>query len=267
MKAFNYIFSIFCFLLVFKVQGQSGGRTLQETGLWNGVYLKGRFSEKIGYYGEHHYRLRNSESNLNDFIGRNRQIYNRFGLNIYLNPYFEIVVGPALILNFSPSPGSTRYQNVTLEPRIWHQWLFSMPSMGRVKLYHQFRFEHRWKKTNEPDAEYNYTNRYRYKFFAYISLNKPQLQVGTFFFSPSAEIFMQSGKSVISNPFEDFRTYNGFGYILNKNLTFFAGHMWTVGQMSNGFEYGTTHILRLNVFIGFDSRKVENKLPTINMGF
>lgn len=32
---------------------------LEETGIWNGLYLKGRFSNKVGYYGEHHYRERN----------------------------------------------------------------------------------------------------------------------------------------------------------------------------------------------------------------
>ena len=89
----------------------------------------------------------------------------------------------------------------------------------------------------------------------------------TFFFSPSVEIFMQSGKSIVYNPFEDFRTYNGFGYVMNKNFTFFVGHMWTLGQKSTGYEYKTSHIFRFNVYIGLDIRKEDGIIPKINLGY
>ena len=78
---------------------------------------------------------------------------------------------------------------------------------------------------------------------------------------------MHSGKSIIFNPFEDFRTYNGFGYILNPNITLFAGHMWTLGQKSSGYEYRTSHIFRFNVFVGLDSRKSTDKVPKTNIGY
>lgn len=240
---------------------------LEETGIWNGVYIKVRLSEKLGYYGEHHYRVRNSEDNLYSFAGRNRQVYNRAGLNIFFNKYFEAVIGPTLVFNFTPQPDNPEYEKVTLEPRIWHQWLMIMPQMGRTKVYHQFRFEHRWKRDNRVGETLDYTDRFRYKVFAYIPINKKKIEEKTLYFSPSAEIFMHSGKSVVFHPFEDFRTYNGFGYILNQNITFFCGHMWTFGQKTSGFEYRTTHILRLNVFVGLDGRRIENRLPTINMGY
>lgn len=240
---------------------------LEETGIWNGIYLKGKFSKKLGYYGEHHLRFRNSSDNVKSFLGRTRQVYNRAGLNIFFNENFEAVIGPTLVWNFTPDPGNPNFEKVVLEPRIWHQWLFIMPTMGRFKLYHQFRFEHRWKRDNDVGDDYDYTNRYRYKLFSYIPLNKKKIEAKTLFFSPSAEIFMHSGKSIVTNPFEDFRTYNGLGYVLNQNITFFAGHMWTLGQKNTGFEYRASHILRFNVFIGFDWRKIENKLPTINLGY
>ena len=162
---------LLCVLVQESVAQDGSSASLEETGLWGGVYLKARFSKHLGYYGEHHLRMRNSESNLYDFAGRKRQIYNRAGLNILFSPYFEAVIGPTLVLNFAPDPDDPKYEKVTLEPRIWHQWLFIMPPMGRVKFYHQFRFEHRWKRKNEVDAPYDYTNRYRYKLFAYIPIN------------------------------------------------------------------------------------------------
>ncbi len=240
---------------------------MEETGVWNGVYIKGRFNSKIGYYGEHHYRLRNSLENVNSFVGRTRQLYNRAGINIIFNEYFEGVIGPTLVLNFSPDPSDPNFERVVYEPRIWHQWLFIMPKMGRFKVYHQLRFEHRWKRGNEINAEFDYTNRYRYKLFTYVPLNKDKIEVKTLFFSPSVEIFMHSGPSIVFHPFEDFRTYNGIGYVLNPNVTFFAGHMWTLGQKTSGFEYRSSHILRFNIFVGLDFRSLENKLPLPNLGY
>ncbi|WP_281615224.1 DUF2490 domain-containing protein [Flammeovirga sp. SubArs3] len=241
--------------------------SLEETGIWTGAYIKVRFSEKLGYYGEHHYRVRNDLDDVNSFYGRPRQIYNRAGLNIFFNDYFEAVIGPTMVVNFSPEPGSDQYEPYTIEHRIWHQWLLKMPMMGRVKIYHQFRFEHRWKRDNNIGAEHDYTNRYRYKMFAYIPINKRKIEKNTLYFSPSFEIFMHSGASIAYNPFEDFRTYNGFGYVLNNQITFFAGHMWTLGQKSSGYQYKESHILRFNIFIGLDTRKNSNKMPKINLGY
>jgi hypothetical protein len=266
LKNLSFLFLIVCFTK--SSSGQNNSQiNLEATGIWNGAYIKGKITNKLGYYGEHHYRLGNSPENVASFVGRTRQIYNRAGLNIFVNPHFEIVVGPTLVFNFTPDPGNPNFEKVTLEPRIWHQWLFTGHEIGRAKVYHQFRFEHRWKRTNEINSAAKYTNRYRYKLFAYIPINTKKIKEKTLYFSPSAEIFMHSGKSIVYNPFEDFRTYNGFGYVYNKNITFFAGHMWTLGQKSTGFEYRTSHILRFNIMIGFDARKIENKLPSINLGF
>lgn len=256
-----------CLLAVNSFGQQAAQKELSETGIWNGLYLKVKFHERFGYYGEHHFRVRNDADNVTSFVGRTRQVYNRAGLNIYFNKYFEAVVGPTLVFNFTPDPGNPAFEKVTLEPRIWHQWLFIMPQMGRVKMYHQFRFEHRWKRDNNVGERADYTNRYRYKLFAYIPLNSEEIGLKTWYFSPSAEIFMHSGKSIVFNPFEDFRTYNGFGYVFNQKVTFFAGHMWTIGQNSNGFSYKTSHILRFNVFVGLDTRGVESKIPKINLGY
>jgi hypothetical protein len=268
MFYFKKILIVFLCFQACSLAAQTTSQTrLQETGLWNGLYLKLRLSEKFGYYAEHHYRLRNSEDDLFDFVGRKRQIYNRAGLNILFNQHFEAIIGPTLVVNYTPYPGNAEYEKITLEPRIWHQWLFIMPEMGRVKLYHQFRFEHRWKRSNEVGAEHNYTNRYRYKLFAYMGLNKKHIEEKTLFFSPSVEIFMHSGKKIVYNPFEDFRTYNGLGYVLNRNITLFAGHMYTLGQAESGFEYKASHIIRLNVMVGLDLRRLQDRLPTINIGY
>jgi len=55
--------------------------------------------------------------------------------------------------------------------------------------------------------------------------------------------------------------------VVNPNVTLFAGHMWTLGQRPSGFEYRTSHIIRINAMIGLDFRKTMQKLPPINLGY
>lgn len=264
---FKATITLYLSLAVCFLYGQGASIALEETGIWNGLYIKSRITNKIGYYGEHHYRVQNRADNVGSFVGRTRQIYNRAGVNIFFNEHIEAVIGPTLVLNFTPDRDNPNFERIVYEPRIWHQWLFVMPKMGRFKVYHQFRFEHRWKRDNDVGADFDYTNRYRYKLFAYVPINKKNIGLKTLFFSPSAEIFMHSGQSIVFHPFEDFRTYNGLGYVAHPNVTLFAGHMWTLGQKRSGFEYKTSHILRFNAFVGLDFRSLDKKLPQINLGY
>lgn len=232
-----------------------------ETGLWYGLYTKFQLTNKLYYYAETHYRRKNSIHNRVDFTGRMGKIYNRHGLTYLFNPNFELTFGPVLVLNYSPDPRNAEYEKIVLEPRIWHQWLFMQPLVGKIKLYNQFRFEHRFKRSNLEGAEYKYTNRYRYKLYTYLPINKPAVGNKTFFISPSAEIFMHSGKSVVYNPFEDFRVYTTIGYIY-KNWMIYGGHMWTLGQADNGYEYKQSHVIRLNISVNLDLRK-QLKQPSL----
>jgi hypothetical protein len=218
---------------------------------WNGLYLKLRMTEKWWWYQENHYRRRNSIDNRSDFVGRMSQFYNRFGFTYLFTDNFEVTFGPTLVWNFSPDPGNTEYLDSVLEPRFWHQWLFTQ-GVGSVKILHQFRFEHRFKRNNNVGAEFQYTDRWRYKITAYIPLNKPRMENKTFFVAPSNEFFFETGKQVW-NIFEENRVYTAIGYTYN-NYMFFGGHMWTYGPTALPGTYRNRHIIRLNVMYTFDFR-------------
>lgn len=221
------------------------------TEIWNGLYLKLRISDKWWWYQENHYRRRSSLDNRQDFAGRMGQIYNRFGMTYLFTDNFEVTFGPTLVYIYTPEPGNPDYEKVVLESRFWHQWLFTQ-GVGRVKALHQFRFEHRYKRTNEVGADYKYSNRFRYKFTAYIPLNTPKMQNKTLFIAPSNEIFMESGNHKL-NVFEENRLYTAIGYTYN-NFMFFGGHMWTYGPTSTLGVYRNRHILRFNVMYTVDFR-------------
>lgn len=127
---------------------------------WNGLYLKFRLSDRVFWYQENHYRRRSSLENRADFVGRMGQLYNRAGFVYLFNDQFEVTVGPTLVWNFTPNPDDPSYLTSTLEPRLWHQWLFTQ-SIGGIRVLHQFRFEHRFKRDNLIGAEYVYTDQCR----------------------------------------------------------------------------------------------------------
>lgn len=221
------------------------------TEVWNGVYLKLRLSDKWWWYQENHYRRKNSIDNRTDFIGRMGQVYNRFGLTYMFTDNFEVTFGPTLVYNYTPQPGNDEFEKVVVEPRFWHQWLFTQ-GVGRVKVLHQFRFEHRFKRANDLGADYQYTNRYRYKITAYVPLNNPKMENKTLFIAPSNEIFIESGKQKL-NIFEENRIYTAIGYTYN-NFMFFGGHMWTYGSTPELGVYRNRHVIRLNMMYTFDFR-------------
>jgi hypothetical protein len=231
---------------------------------WNGLYLKFRLSDRIFWYQENHYRRRNSIENRGDFVGRMSQFYNRGGVVYLFNDQFEVTVGPTLVWNFSPDPDNPSYLNSTLEPRLWHQWLLTQ-SISGIKILHQFRFEHRFKRDNLIGSDYIYTDRYRYKITAYIPLNKPRMENKTFFLAPSNEIFFETGK-MQRDILEENRVYTAIGYTYN-NFMFFGGHMWTYGPTNNPGLYRNRHIIRLNVMYTLDFRNrrtpVTRSLPSL----
>jgi hypothetical protein len=231
--------------------------------LWIGSYNKFRIADKWIWDAQHHYR-RGGYNNV-AFIGKMDQIYNRHALTYLLNDKVNITFGGVLRLDFSPEPENPDLKNVVLEPRFWHEYLFIMP-FNRFMLYHRVRIEHRWSRTNVMDSEYIFRNRWRYKIYANVPINKPRLVPGAFYFTPDVEIIMQSGKSVIDSPLEDLRIYPQIGYIVNPRVKIGGGPMYTMGQsLSAGYNYRQRWVIRANCYLSLDFRKFDKKIPEIKI--
>lgn len=251
------------------VFAQSNGRPSEAqfrpmgTNLWVGSYNKFRIADKWIWDAQHHYR-RGGHNGV-AYIGRMEQFYNRHALTYLITKNVNITAGGVLRLNFTPDPGNPNFRKMVLEPRFWHEYLFSMP-FPRFMLYHRIRIEHRWSISNAVDANWIYRDRWRYKIYATIPLNKPKLVPGAYYFTPDVEIIMQSGKPVIDSPLEDLRIYPQIGYIVNPRVKIGGGMMYTTGQRLNaGYEYNQRWVLRINCYLSLDFRKFESKIPEINI--
>lgn len=265
----KYIFFILLVLLGMSTQAQTEtseftGFDDPESSLWLGSYMNARITDKLFWAGELHYRR--TEHNDIPYVGRIAQVYNRHGVKYVASKNFSTTFGGVLRLNFSPEPGNTEFRDIVLEPRIWHEYVFAMP-FERFMVYQRLRFEHRWSKPNVQGASFVFRNRYRYKFYMKFPLNNPTLTPGTFYASPDVELIMQSGSSVPFEPMEDLRLYPHIGYIHSPRIGGSIGMMYTTGQRMDigDFYYRQRWIFRINAYISLDFRKLEKKVPLINL--
>ncbi|MBK6264044.1 DUF2490 domain-containing protein [Marivirga sp. S37H4] len=218
-------------------------RNVTET--WIGLYTKYRIKERLFYYGEYHLRRRDQ------FWNEMGQIYLRFGLSYLVNKNFEFTAGIVNPYYWAPGGDSEGIDKVVSQFRGWQQFLFIIP-FDRLKIYHQIRTEQRWKRDYTEGSEFKLDFRFRYKLLAYYPLNKPTLDQGALFLSTYNEIFIQAGKGVIYNHFEDFRFFAGLGYILNDQVQFQTGYQWTYRHDDSPFLYQSRHIVRFSIYHNLD---------------
>lgn len=220
---------------------------------WLGLYTKYRLAPKWYYYGEYHYRRRDNFQSM-------ANIYLRFGVTHIPNPNMEFTAGVVTPFYWAKKDqlDDPNVDNVVPQFRFWQQTVFVM-RFDRAKVYHQVRTEQRWAKKNYIDAPFKLTFRFRYKISTYIPLNHDHLVPGTLFLSAYEEIFMQAGKSILFNHFEDNRMFVGLGYIINNQIQVQAGYMWTYRHAGSPYEYESRHIPRLSFYhnLDFYQRKVD----------
>ena len=233
------------------------------TRVWINTYGNIRLTNRLFWIAQTHIRFQETDNT--PFAGQLAQIYNRHAISYLFSKSFNVSLGGVLRVNYNTSKAASEQRNTVPEWRIWHQYQFAMP-LSRMMVYHRIRLEHRWSQGFDPSSEYIFRNRWRYMLKFKVPLNKPKLAPKTFYWSPEAELIMQSGQPVIDSPMEDLRLHSSFGYILTPRLTVATGLMYSQGQeLSDGAVYKQNWTMRFHVYFAPDFRKVKNKLPSIHM--
>ncbi|QSE99395.1 DUF2490 domain-containing protein [Fulvivirga lutea] len=234
------------------------------TAMWINTYGNIRISNHLFWIAQTHFRT--EEKDGTPFAGQIAQIYNRHALSYLFSKKFNVSLGGVLRVNWNTAKNTEGQKSTVPEWRIWHEYMFAMP-FDRLMVYHRLRVEHRWTKGFNPDSEFIFRNRWRYMFKLKMPVGKPKLGSNTFYFSPEAELIMQSGGPVIDSPMEDLRLHASFGYIINPRLSVATGVMHSHGQdISDGTIYKQKWTMRFHVYFSPDLRKVKHKLPSIHTG-
>lgn len=224
-------------------------QTESEEQIWLGYFNQTRFSKRWGIWTD--VALRTKEN----FVDRYSQAFIRPGLTYYLTDDVKLTLGYSYAWHF---PGDN-HKNVTMpEHRPWQQiqWHTKYP---KVKLMQWFRLEERFRRNIKNDDElaggYNFNWRIRYNILAQFPLSKKRFATNTVSLVTANEVFVNFGKRIVYNYFDQNRFFAGFHYHLNKHDNLQFGYMNVFQQLAAGNRYRNVNTLRLFYFHNLDLRK------------
>jgi Protein of unknown function (DUF2490) len=217
--------------------------------IWTGYFNQTRLTDKWGLWADVHLRTKdNYFNNLSQGIVR-------LGLTYYLNDDAKLTAGYAYINHFP----ADNHKNISQpEHRPWQQiqWHTKYP---KLKLMQWFRLEERYRrkiKNNDELADgYNFNVRLRYNILSQFPLSKKRFQPNTFSFVLSNEVFVNFGKQIVYNVYDQNRFFAGFHYHVNKHDNLQFGYMNIYQQLAAGNQYRSTHAVRVFYFHQLDLRK------------
>lgn len=203
-----------------------------------------KFTNRLGLHAE--VQLRRYE-----FLSDDQQLLLRTGLDYYLKDNSRFTIGYAFVETHPY--GEFAVANAFPEHRIWEQYTTSQ-TIGKVKLAHRYRLEQRL-IGNAATGEFSngrYENRFRYMAKATINLTKWEKPL---FLAVYDEIFINFGKDVGYNIFDQNRLYGALGLTLSSSLKLEVGYLYQVVQQrslqlnpSVRHRIENNHTLQLGVF-------------------
>ncbi len=225
----------------------------KANGVWLGLYTKYRFNDRWGYYGEYHVRMKEG-------MHKMAQVYLRFGATYKVSKYLDFTAGFVNPYYWAPNPEAENMDRVVPQYRLWQQGVLVTP-FEHVKVMHQLRMEQRWRRDYQKSSPFELTYRFRYKLTAYIPLNHRDFSVHTLFLAFYEEIFMQAGRSIVYNHFEDNRAYAGLGYNLSPSLQVHAGYMNSYRHRGEPFKYESRDIIRFSIIHHLEKEPKALNIP------
>lgn len=215
--------SLFAFVLLqsFLVYGQTRTHAY-NTNAWLMYFGNHKVSKHIGLHAEVQWRR-------SDVFSENQQLLLRTGLDFYLKPDRRITIGYGFIETYPY--GEFAVQHAFPEHRIWQQLLVQQ-DLGKVKLAHRYRLEQRMIGNASTGRFENgrYENRMRYMAKATINVTNGNHPI---FAALYDEAFINFGKDVGYNIFDQNRLYGAIGYSVSPTLKMELGYLYQVIQLRN----------------------------------
>ena len=245
------LFIFFSFLFFIEATAQPPEKHIHSREqIWLGYFNQTRLSHKFGFWVDLHYRQ------TDHFLERPFQFIFRPALTYFIKDNLRVNVGYAMVKHF-PAEGMN---TIRTEHRAWQQiwWNQKYPGFNTLQW---LRLEQRFNQKVVDDEKldgYNYNFRVRYNFSFFIPLKGNEIVAKTPFIAVMDEIFLNFGGKIVYNTFDQNRFFAGFGYQFTPHLNAQLGYMNVYQQEASGYNYYSTHAIRLFVFHSFDLRKKED---------
>lgn len=247
------LFFIWAMLCLCLSEAKSQNRqTVSQASSWTGLFSMVKWHEKWAVSNEFQWRT-------HDVVKNKQQLIARTSINFFSHKRMMFSLGYAVIKTYpyGKFPASFAFQ----EHRLW-QGMEIKDQFNRFFINHRFRVEQRWveAKTLTLDstfarADWNYFNRIRYRFMVSLPLNKQMIEKGALFLNASDEIFINFGKNINQNIFDQNRVFLGLGYQLLSNANILFGYLHQIASKADAIRFESNHTLVLYFRYNFDLSK------------
>jgi hypothetical protein len=237
--------SALCVVCILSATSYAQTKTFEHRKMtWLGYFSQLRFTEHSGLWVDLHLRLNDN------FVNEVHTTIARFGYTYYISDKTRLTAGYA----FQSQPGHNGAATV-LEHRPWQQiqWLEKKP---RFSMMQWVRLEQRFRKIGDGDYDF-LSHRIRYNISFSIPIGKKEMGPKTPFLFTNNEVFINAGKNIVNNYFDQNRFFVGLGYQFTLHLNAQLGYMNVFQQLPAGNKYVDTDAIRLFIFHNFDFRQQD----------
>jgi hypothetical protein len=191
-----------------------------NTNAWLMYFGNHKFSDDLGIHAEAQWRR-------HDFLSDDQQLLLRLGLDYYFTATARLTAGYGFIETHPY--GEFAVVKAFPEHRIWQQFQ-SVQELNKLKLIHRYRLEQRMigdASTGKLEGG-RFENRFRYMAKATFNLSGGEKPL---FIALYDEIFINFGRDVGYNLFDQNRLYGALGLTLSDAFKIEAGYLYQVVQL------------------------------------
>ncbi len=187
----------------------------------------------------------------NDIVSDGQQLLLRGGINYYLSKQTTATAGYCFVETYPY--GEFAAKSSFPEHRIWEQLQYKS-QLGRVECVNRLRLEQRFvhSPTMQSDSTYAagdavYSNRFRVLNRFSIPFKGKTIEDKSFYLSFYDELFVNFGKKVAMNIFDQNRAYAAIGYKIPKVGRLELGYMLQTVVKGDGIKIEDNHTLQVGL--------------------
>jgi len=185
-----------------------------------------------------------------------QQLLIRPGVNFELNPNVILTAGYGFVDTFQYGEYPVPYRFP--EHRLFEQVLLKH-KVGKLDLQHRHRLEQRFFGVrSDPAINRIDSSRYENRFRLLTRVNIPLTADKKYYIGTFDEFFINFGKNVAANVFDQNRAYVALGLPVARATKIEIGYMLQIIQQRNGRVFEYNHTLQVNLFSNlpfFNARK------------
>lgn len=240
----NFVLLFFSICITLNVCGQTTRTKAENVNSWFMYFGNHKISKRFGVHAEIQLRRHN-------VVADNQQLLLRTGIDYYTPNNNRFTLGYAFVETFPY--GDFAVPEAFPEHRIWQQFTTTQ-AFDRLKLAHRYRLEERWIGNSTTGEFKNGRYETRARYMAKLTYNITNTDK-PIFASIYDEIFVNFGKEVGYNIFDQNRLYGAIGFSLSKSTKLEVGYLYQVVQLRSLDLTGTpknkienNHTLQLGLF-------------------